>query len=259
VRWIQHQISVIKAFYRYLAKNHLRLDLPVKYSTDISQSIENEHIDNSISKVILTTSQAKKLILCTKNKRKYIWHYRDYAMLYLMITTGLRSVEIRRAKKKDLRFLNGQTVLYIQGKGKVSKDEFVKVTSGVNEAIDAYLAKRKDKNPYLFISHSMHTGIPYLSRSFFYRTFKRILKECEMESCHITPHSLRHTAATLNLLRGGSLENTRRLLRHKDLSTTLIYASHIEKMEDNSANELEAFILGEATYIYDRKIIMLEF
>ena len=207
--WIYNQISAVKGFYQYLSLNQNRLNMPLEYADDITEAIKNIRIKSGVSKPILTIDQAKHLILCTKNIRKYIWHYRDHAMIFLMITTGIRSVEIRRAKKKDLRVVNKQLTLYVQGKGRQSADEFVKITEGVKEAINDYLSKRKDNNPYLFISHSMHSNIPYLSRTFFIGMFKRVLKVSNLEETKITPHSLRHTAATLNLLRGGTLEATR--------------------------------------------------
>jgi integrase/recombinase XerD len=258
VRWIYHQISAIKGLYQYLRLNQKRLDLPIEYTFDITESIKNEQIKNRISKPILTISQAKHLILCTKKIRKYIWHYRDHAMIYMMITTGLRSIEIRRARKKDLRVVNNQLVLYVQGKGRKSRDEYVKISPGVKEAINDYLNKRKDKNPYLFISHSKHTDIPYLSRTFFIRMFKRVLEDCDLEETKITPHSLRHTAATLNLLRGGSLEETKRFMRHTNMSSTLVYAHHINRLKDDSQNQIEKFILGEESFVYGDYLIELE-
>jgi len=238
-RWIYHQISAIKGLYQNLRFNQKRLGLPEEYVFDITESIKNVRIKNRISKPILTIEQAKHLILCTKNNRKYIWHYRDHAMVYLMITTGLRSIEIRRARKKDLRVVNNQLILYVQGKGRKSADEFVKIAEGVETAINDYLNKRKDKNPYLFISHSNHSDIPYLSRTFFIGMFKRVLKDSGLEDTKITPHSLRHTAATLNLLRGGSLEATRQFMRHTNMSSTLIYAHHIKRVKDDSESQID--------------------
>jgi len=243
--WIYHQTTAIKGFYQYLSSNQKRLDLPEAYVQNITESIKSERIDHSISKPILTIEQAKQLILSTKNNRKYIWHYRDYAMLYLMITTGLRSVEIRRAKRKDLRVVDNQLILYVQGKGRSSADAFVKISEGVKEALNDYLKKRKDKNPYLFIVYRHRTSNPMISRTFFNKMIQRILKESGLEDTNITAHSLRHTAATLNLLRGGTLESTRQFMRHTNMSTTLIYAHHIERMKNDSENLIEDYILGE--------------
>ncbi len=245
--WIYQQISTVKGFYRYLKDNQLRLGLPRGYGQDIAETIKNVRVKPRLSKAILTPEQGKHLIECTKKNRKYIWQYRDYAMVYLMLTTALRSIEIRRARIKDLRFLHKDLVLYIQGKGKQSADDFVKIAPGVGEAIRDYLKKRKDKNPFLFVSHSQHSDAPYLCRTFFKSMFQRILKDCDLEDTKITPHSLRHSAATFNLLRGSSLESTRKFMRHTSSSVTMIYAHHINKMEDDSEKQIEDYILKGKT------------
>ena len=89
--------------------------------------------------------------------------------------------------------------------------------------------------------------------------FQRVLKDCGLEETNITPHSLRHTTATLNLLRGGSLESTRQLMRHKNIQSTLVYAHHINRMKDDSESQIEKFILGEASFIYGDDTIELDF
>ena len=244
-RWIYHQISAIKGLYQYLSLHQKRLDLPIEYASDITETLKNERITQTLSKPILTVAQAKHLILYTKENRKYIWHYRDYAIVYLMLTTGMRTVEIRRAKKNDLKRINHQAILYIQGKGRQSSDEYVKLSKGADEAISDYLKRRNDKNPYLFISHSFHTDRLDLSRTFFLRMIQRVLKDCGLENTKITPHSLRHTAATFNLLRGSSLEATKKFMRHSNIASTLIYAHHINRLKDDSENQIEKYVLKE--------------
>ena len=252
-RWIVHQTSAIKGLYRYLSRNQSRLSLPVEYAHDITEQIKSAKVKHRVSKPVLTIEQAKQLILSTKNNRTYIWHYRDHAIIYLMLTTGMRSIEVRRARKKDLRTVNNQLLLYIHGKGRQSADDFVKIAPGVEAAIDDYLAKRNDKNPYLFISHSHRSHIPYLSRSFFLTMVKRVLKDAGLEHTHITAHALRHTAATLNLLRGESLESTKAFLRHANMASTLIYAHHTTRMRDDSENQIDAFIMQETHFYYNFK------
>lgn len=244
-RWIYHQISTIKGLYRYLSFNHKRLGLPPEYEVNITVSIKNVKIHQQSSKPILTAEQAKQLIIKTKENRKTIWQYRDHAIIYLMLTTGLRGIEVRRAMRKDLKVLNERLVLYIQGKGRDSKDAYVKLTDGVLEALNDYLKRRKDKNPYLFIVYRHRTKRADMSRMFFNRMLKRIIKESGLGDLEITPHALRHTAATLNLLRGGTIEETKRLMRHSKLDTTLIYAHHLDTKIDHSAQHIEAFILKE--------------
>jgi len=242
-RWIYHQITVLKGLYHYLSVSQRRLDLAKVYSWDIMESIKNERIEKRVSKPILTIEQAKHLILFLKDHRKHVWHYRDYALIYLMITTGLRSIEVRRARIKDLRMIHNEHILDVHGKGRSSSDEFVKISKGLGEAIQDYLKKRKDQNPYLFVSRSKRSKKP-MTRTIFNSIFKRILKDSNLEDTQITAHSLRHTAATMNLLRGGSLASTKRLMRHSKIATTMIYAHHLDMIHDDSENQIEQYILG---------------
>jgi integrase/recombinase XerC len=63
-------------------------------------------------------------------------------LILLALSGGLRTVEISRADVSDLR-TNGDTeVLYIQGKGRLEKNEFVKIMPEIAEVIREYLAFR---------------------------------------------------------------------------------------------------------------------
>ncbi len=244
VSWINLQLTAIKGLYRYLSDNQRRYDLPLEYAFDITLSIKNEQSSRENNRPLLTIEQAKQLIIKTKENRRYIWHYRDHAMIYLMLTTGIRGVEVRRLKKKDFSVLNEQLILYVQGKGRDNADEYVKLPSGVEEAINDYLSKREDKSPYIFVSHRKHTDKYMLSRTFFDSMFKRVLRDSGLSDLNLTPHALRHTAATANLLRGESLEQTRQFMRHSQVTSTMIYAHHLKEKNLDSQNELESFILS---------------
>ncbi len=61
-------------------------------------------------------------------------------------------------------------------------------------------------------------------------------------SDRLTAHSLRHTCATLNLMNGGELEETRQLLRHHSINTTLIYAHALERVNNQSENRIDNVI-----------------
>lgn len=237
--FIHSNLSTIKSFYKYLTSHKERLELDKVYHIDITENIINKRRQKTIFKPTLSKQEAKHLLLTSEKSRKYIWHYRDYAMIYLMLTTALRSIEVRRAKLKDIRYIEDTCILYIWGKGRSSKDYYVKITPSVKSAIDTYLALRKDSNPYLFISHSFHTDTLYLSRNALKDILKRVLKVSSLEHLKLTPHSLRHTAATLNFKSGAKLEDIRLQLRHRDITTTSIYV-HEETTGDES--DIEHFI-----------------
>ncbi len=248
--WIYIQVCALKGLYQYLRHNQLRLNLPDEYAYDIMAPIKNERIKPVINKPILSIEQARQMILQTKNNRTSFWHYRDHAIVYLMLTSGLRSVEILRAKRDDLQFVDGKWLLYFPSIGRALNAEFVKLSKGASEAMNDYLIRRNDDNPYLFITHKHGITTSPLSRMFFMDMFRRVLKSCGLEKNGITPHCLRHTAAIMNLQRGGTVAATKQLLRHVNIESTLVYVHHIERMNDDSERLIEAFILKEEASLF---------
>ena len=129
---------------------------------------------------------------------------RNYAILSLMACGGLRTVEITRARLEDFRNVGGVPVLYIQGKGRTDKDEFVKLPKQVEQAIRQYIvAKGKTaKNAPLFTSESDRNYGHGLTTRTISGIAKRAMINADFNSEKLTAHSLRHTAITLALMAG---------------------------------------------------------
>ena len=246
--YIYVHISALKGLYKYLRINQQKLGLPEIYRHDVMAEVKNERIKQGIKKPILTIQQAKQLILRTRKVRKYLWHYRDHAIIYLMLTSGLRRIEIVHARISDYQEKEGKRVLYVRYGREKGEEDYVKIASGARKAIDDYLKKRDDDNPYLFVSHKKVSKDCRLSRTFFRYMFRRVLRTCGLEGEGITPHCLRHTAAAMNLLRGGSISQTKTLMRHKSVQSTLVYSDYISRMKDDSEAQIESFILKEEAY-----------
>ena len=64
------------------------------------------------------------------------------------------------------------------------------------------------------------------------------------DSSHITAHSLRHTAVTLSLIGGASVEEAQAMTRHADISTTMVYAHHVNRL-NNAAEEKISRVIDE--------------
>lgn len=249
--YIHIHISALKGLYRYLKVNQYKLKLAVEYRYDIMALVKNEVMKPHVNKPLLTLKEAKQMLLTLKKNRKTIYDYRNYAIVCLMITAGLRPDEIIHLKKEDYQVHEETKVLEVK-KRRSTRIDTVYLSSETICALDAYLYKRQKKdNPYLFISQNQTTKEGHLSRTFFYYVFKKILKASGLERTDITPHCLRHTAAHLNLLRGDSLDATRRLLRHVNIESTLIYQNYIDKMRDDSEEAIDAFILKEEAFSYN--------
>lgn len=243
--YVYIHMSALKGLYLYLKMNQERFNLDPKYKYDIMTDIKNERIKPNVKKRVLTPLEAKQLLLYTKDQRKFIWDYRNHAIIYLMLTSGLSIHEITYLKLEDYQVLNDEALLYIKRKGHSENKLASKISRGANEAITDYLSRRQDHNPYLFIAHKNKMEDKPLGRMFFMTMFNKLLKDVKLDHLGITPHSLRHTAATLNLLRGASIEETKALLRHVNIKSTEKYQAYINRLRDNSELEIDSYILRE--------------
>lgn len=156
---------------------------------------------------------------------------RDYAIINLMLYTGLRCVEVTRADVGDITYKGGQRVLLVQGKGRDEKDNFVILSDAAYQPIEAYLNTRQgvgDSAP-LFASASRNNNGGRLTTRAVSAIAKEGLKSVGLSNKVFTAHSLRHTAAVNILRAGGSLEQAQHTLRHSNPATTQIYTATLEE------------------------------
>lgn len=165
---------------------------------------------------------------------------RDKAMILLSVTGGLRCCELQRADIGDIQLIKGQRVLYIQGKGHDSKDDFIKVISEVEEALDDYLNERGDlkKNDPLFAGTSNNGHGKRLSIQSISTAIKNVFIKAGFDCEKLTAHSLRHTSNTLLFKSGADLMQVQKHARHTDPRTTEIYLHANDREKDKSESQI---------------------
>lgn len=205
---------------------------------NIAQHVKGAKISRSHKKDYLTSSQLQNVL--SQIDRSTEQGRRDYAIAAVMITGGLRDIEISRANVEDLRSLGNDVVLYLQGKGRDERQDFVIVPAEVENAIRASLADRKDingKSP-LFISLSNNSKGQRISTRSVSGTIKTALKRAGFSSERLTAHSLRHSAITLAVLGGNDIQSVQQFARHADVSTTMIYYHEQNKLANKCSNTI---------------------
>ena len=228
---VKTYLTATRLFFRWLEQEGIY--------KNIADKIKGAKVEHGHKKDALTVDQVKDVIDTFKESDDSTAK-RDYAIFVLMVTCGLRTIEVVRADIEDLRTLGNKTVLYVQGKGKDEKSEYVIITREVEKAIRSYLATRKDatnKAP-LFSSTSNNSKGKRLSTRTVSGLVKDSLVKTGLNSSRLTAHSLRHTAVTLSLLGGSTLQEARQFARHSNIATTEIYAHNLERM----ANPCEGIV-----------------
>lgn len=234
---VQGYMAAVKLFFRWAAQEDL---LP-----NIADRVKGAKLDAGHKKDYLTSRQVSRLLKGID--RDSLAGKRDFAILSVMITTGLREVSIARANIGDIRTAGDAVALYYQGKGHEERGaDYVKLAEPVEEAVRDYLKARGETNgdaPLFGAIANRNAGGRMTTRSIS-RIAKSRLIAAGLESDRLTGHSLRHTAATLNLLNGGTIEETRQLLGHRNINTTLIYSHALDRAKNNSEKRIAKAIFG---------------
>ena len=222
-------ITAARLFFKWL-------DMENRFE-DISRGIKGAKSERGFKKDSLTPHAARETLAAVNGLR-------DTAILTLMITTGLRCIEVSRANIEDIRTVGDSAVLYVQGKGRLEKNEYVKLSPHAHKALLAYLADKKENTGALFTSTSNNSTGKRLTTTSISAIVKAAMRAAGYDSKRLTAHSLRHTAATLNLMAGGTLQETQQLLRHQNINTTMIYSQNLERMANQSETRIDAMIFN---------------
>jgi len=222
-------ITSVRRFYEWTEAN--------KYYPNVAKGIKSPKRKQQFKKQPLLPAQATALLNYYQDKA-----LRDYAIINLLLRTGLRTVEVIRASVEDIVFKGSQRVLLIQGKGRDEKDNFVLLTDKTYQPIAEYLTTRTaTASAPLFTSTSNNSKGDRLTTRTISYIAKEGLKAIGLDERSFTAHSLRHTTAVNILRAGGSLETAQFTLRHSNPATTQIYTATLNE-ERRLQNSGEALI-----------------
>lgn len=204
---------------------------------------------------VLSTQEANKLL--RQPDRRTLIGKRDYAILRLMLTYGLRVGEICKLTFQDLETerVKGQQKLWVRDrKGKIGRraDTDIILNGKVLEAFDEWMNNCgipfKSDTP-IFIGFRWQVSRGGLvvrwdqirekkqlsTRSIEYMVKKYVDKaKLDHGDKVISSHALRHTALTMLARAGVKLIDLKFLAGHQDVSTTLIYLHSVQSYVDHA-------------------------
>ncbi len=213
----------------------------VKFYPNVSKGIKGGRQAQGFRKEPLTLEQARELL--TSIHRDTLEGKRDYAFLNLLIRTGLRTIELIRADVQDISQASGEATLAVWGKNRDEKDAIVVLTEQTLKPLQEYLQARgaREEEP-LFTSLSDRNKGGRLSTRSIRRLAKEHLRGIGLDNEKLTAHSLRHTAITLALKAGATLQEAKELARHSNLNTVLIYSHNIDRIKQAPERKIDALL-----------------
>jgi integrase/recombinase XerD len=217
---VARRISVLRELFKHLLRDGL-------IGHDPMARIESVHQWKRVHKAI-SEAEVRELLDSFGQPQSPLG-LRDRAMLETLYAGAIRVDELVSAKLTDLNL--GQRCLSVTGKG--SKQRLVPLGFPAAYAISSYLAKGRPsllewkekrgqpaevlESPFLFVGR----GTQRLVRERVWQIVKRLGRQFNLPG--LSPHVLRHSAATHMLNHQADLRTIQIILGHAEISTTEIY------------------------------------
>jgi len=206
-----HYIRAIKAFFSFLCRE--------------------EHIDKNTMaglplismpdklKPVIKPSQVTKMINTIPEKG--FFNIRDRTMITVLFDTAIRLNELLHIKLANVDLTNNQMKVF--GKGR--KDRMVPFGRKTKKELIKYIKVRGENySEFLFCTHTGYAVMP--------RNFRRTLNRCaDKIGIKVSPHLLRHSAATFLAKNEMPAQHIQILLGHSNLATTQRYINQIVNQE----------------------------
>ncbi len=210
---IARKISSLRTFYDYLIANRL-IDI------NIFTTLETPRIPKKLPQLI--SDEELEMLFKSIDRYKPLG-FRNYVLLDLLYSCGLRASELTEMTIKDIQIERQQILIH----GKGSKDRFVPLHNHLITDLKQYLTYTRpillSKGPS---THELRVFINYKGTPLTVRGLQVILKKIikdSGETFKIHPHMLRHAFATTLLNHGADLRVVQELLGHEHLKSTQIY------------------------------------
>jgi len=232
-------VSRVSSFYRWALDNpelaeHIRAN-PV----DLARPKAPKAYQNESAKA-LDAADAAELLRVVRSGRSIV-HKRDYAILLLFFSTGLRRSEVIRLRWRDIH-INGGIRIRAKVKGGDYRERAVDDVR-VRDAILEYLRAsgrldRMEPDAPLWTAHDrtgLNTGTPLSGHAFAKRLKRYGVLAGIGDDIHI--HQTRHTVAHLVGETDG-VKEVQELLGHRHEATTRVYLDTITVQKDKHSTSL---------------------
>lgn len=214
-----YHLIALRSFLKYVTKHDVKTLAPEK--VELSKIPERS---------VEFLSKEELVRIFDVVDRKKISGRRDFAILQMLYSTGLRVSELTNLNRESIDLKRREFM--IRGKGR--KQRIVFVTPFAAESVEQYLLLRDDSFEPLFLSGGRGKKISgdilkgekkrLTTRSVQNLVGKYARKAGIIKK--VSPHTLRHSFATTLLQNGADIRSVQEMLGHASITTTQIY-THI--------------------------------
>ena len=203
------KLATLKSFFKYLiSQGTVKADPTATIKMPKTQQKEPSYLTEQEYKRLLRTVQ--------KNATKY-FKPRDTAIITMLLGMGLRLSELVELDVGNISFDDG--TIKVTRKG--NHERILPANDEVMITLNRYLKTREDATTQqpLFLSKRNQR----IDSGSVWHLVKKYLKQAQIEKDKLSPHTLRHTFATILLKQGENILTIKELLSHRNLRTTERY------------------------------------
>ena len=214
------KLASLKSFFKYMAaEGKVKVDPTMQLKMPKTKQKEPSY---------LTEQEYRRLLRVVQKSATRYFKPRDTAIVTLLLGMGLRLSELVELSIGDVNFED--STIKVTRKG--NQERILPANEAVLNSIRRYLKTRKNvgiKDPLFLSTHNKR-----IDSASVWRIVKKYLKLAQIEKDKLSPHTLRHTFATVLLKQGENILIIKELLSHKNLRTTERYL-HINNQDLRSA------------------------
>ena len=214
---INRKLSTLKSYFNYLIKTGVVISNPVKNITALKTPSYLPHF---------ITKEKMALYYNSKKELQDFILMRNFLIVDILYTTGIREDELINLKEEDISFQ--QSIFKVTGKR--NKQRIIPFSEIEKSYIIRYMHLKTERftesNPYLIVTNKGLQAYP----KFIYRIVSDELSSITQSKK--SPHVLRHTFATHMLNEGADLNTIKEILGHTNLAATQVYTHNtIEQLK----------------------------
>lgn len=200
---------------------------------EIELLLNRPYLEGIKAKEELKKRRQNKSYWLKRARNKLFTAKRDYAILHLFYSSGIRLSELVNLNLNDIDFKRG--IIKVLGKG--NKEREAILTNEAIKILKSYLKARNlwrgNKGQAVFLSR---TGTR-ITKMNIQRNIERYGKEAGINK-KVTPHMIRHSIATHYLNAGMDIRKIQNFLGHESLASTQIYTHLVTDDQREERNRL---------------------
>jgi site-specific recombinase XerD len=233
---IRLKIAILRSLFRYLNESlKILKDNPIqkgdfryKVEKKDAKSLSENQIESLLKVLLVEKNRLLELLSFTEGKKtllnKQIFALnRDYVLIKLLLSNGLRISEALNIRINDIDFIDKS--ILIHGKGNKLREIFFDINEVEKDFLN-YINEIKKlplNHDYMFVSIKNYSKLT--SRGF-QLLLKKYLNMAEITTA-ITPHNLRHTFASISIEKGCNIKAVSQLLGHSNIQITIDTYTHL--------------------------------